>query len=49
MNFMNFNKNRRGHNFIGVAMQPEALVAATLAGMKEFYDKPHIHFEDSSI
>ena len=30
---------------IGVAMQPEALVA----GMKEFYDKSHIHFEDSSI
>ena len=36
---------------IGVAMQPEALEAVTLAvsGMKEFYDKPHIHFEDSSI
>ena len=31
----NTNKNRRGHNFIGVAMQPEALVAATLAVSQE--------------
>ena len=28
-------KNRRGHNFIGVAMQPEALIAATLAVSQE--------------
>ena len=28
-------KNRRGHNFIGVAMQPAALVAATLAVSQE--------------
>ena len=36
---------------IGVAMQPEALVAVTwrISGTKGFYDKPHIHFEDSSI
>ena len=31
----NTNKNRRGHNFIGVAMQPESLVAATLAVSQE--------------
>ena len=31
----NTNKNRRGHNFIGVAMQPEALIAATLAVSQE--------------
>ena len=31
----NTNKNRRGHNFLGVAMQPEALVAATLAVSQE--------------
>ena len=32
---MNTLINRRGHNFIGVAMQPEALVAATLAVSQE--------------
>ena len=32
---LNTNKNRRGHNFIGVAMEPEALVAATLAVSQE--------------
>ena len=33
---------------IGVAMQPEAIVAATLAVSQErkFYDKPHVYFED---
>ena len=28
-------KNRRGHNFIGVAMEPEALIATTLAVSQE--------------
>ena len=35
VNEHNTNKNRRGHNFIGVAMQPLALVAATLAVSQE--------------
>ena len=35
INEHNTNKNRRGHNFIDVAMGPEALVAATLAVSQE--------------
>ena len=38
--------------FIGVVMQPEALVVVTLTvsqEQKEFYDKPHVHFKGSSI
>ena len=39
--------------FIGTAMQPEAIVRSCnfgcISGTKEFYDKPHVYFEDSSI
>ena len=31
----NTNNNRRGHNFIDVAMQPEVLIASTLAVSQE--------------
>ena len=36
---------RRGHG----ARSARSCNFGCISGMKEFYDKPHIHFEDSSI